>query len=290
MAIGIDRLRKNARKLRKMLTKFPKNPSPEEVHKLRTRTRRLEANLHSLTFDAKRSERALLRGLKRIRSSAGKVRGMDVLTTDLSSAKLGSDSECLTRLLEHLGARRYKKARRLRKTVRQNASLVGTQLRKTAKHLKRLAQSNGASAAAKVKEQDDAAATALRLTEDLANPRALSRQNLHPYRLKVKELRYVLQMAERGKHQGFVEALGKTKDAIGEWHDWEELTGIAREILDHGPGCSLLRKLKRMADRKFEQALAQTNKLRREFVTDASGSGAPMAKPRTLRAVTSVAA
>jgi hypothetical protein len=59
---------------------------------------------------------------------------------------------------------------------------------------------------------------------------------------------------------------GQRKDAIGEWHDWEELIAIADSILDHGSGCRLLRELRTISRRKYEFALSVTNKMRRDYL------------------------
>ena len=59
----------------------------------------------------------------------------------------------------------------------------------------------------------------------------------------------------------------EAKDAIGEWHDWEELASTASEVLDHDNGCKLLAQLKRIASEKFERALNITNTMRSKYVT-----------------------
>jgi hypothetical protein len=59
-----------------------------------------------------------------------------------------------------------------------------------------------------------------------------------PTALKVKELRYVLQLSEDAQKQQLVNKLGAVKDAIGEWHDWEELIAIAANALSHGARCN----------------------------------------------------
>jgi CHAD domain-containing protein len=111
-----------------------------------------------------------------------------------------------------------------------------------------------------------AMAEALRLSSELSDPPRLDRRNMHPYRLKVKQLRYVLQMAQNSDHAKFVDKLGEVKDAIGEWHDWEELIGIAREALDHGAGCKLVRELKKISEEKYQHALKLANELRAEYL------------------------
>ena len=68
-----------------------------------------------------------------------------------------------------------------------------------------------------------------------------------------------------------VSSLKGVKDAIGEWHDWEVLSTIAADLLDHGHECKLLSKLLEVRETKY--ALAQTNQMRDEFVNvRASGS------------------
>jgi len=45
-------------------------PTPEEIHALRTCTRRLEASLQALAVDSRPNERRLLRGLAKLRRRA----------------------------------------------------------------------------------------------------------------------------------------------------------------------------------------------------------------------------
>ena len=94
-----------------------------------------------------------------------------------------------------------------------------------------------------------AAAESLRLSSELGTPRRFSKGNLHPYRLKVKQLRYVLELS--ADHPKCADDLGEVKDAIGDWHDWEELVAIAEDLLDHGAKCKLTRRLKAIANSKL---------------------------------------
>ena len=80
----------------------------------------------------------------------------------------------------------------------------------------------------------NATATAVRLAAQLSAPPRLNKTNLHPYRLKVKELQNILLMAEVPSRSRFVEDLGHVKDAIGEWHDWEVVSQEAHEALGGG--------------------------------------------------------
>jgi hypothetical protein len=84
--------------------------------------------------------------------------------------------------------------------------------------------------------------------------------------LKVKELSNVLEMAENAKEKEFVQRLGEVKDAIGEWHDWEELLAIAKDVVDHRPNCRLLAELRKTADAKFKKALSLAESMRKQFL------------------------
>ena len=240
MQLDVDRLQKPVRKVRKFIKKVPRRPTPDEVHDLRTNMRRVQASVEALSLDSKRKGQRLLKDLARLRKRAGKVRDMDVLTGFASNVHPKGEQGCVVQLLEHLGARREKYTKKLYTEVRQ----YGPALRK---HLKRTA------------------ASALRLSTELETPSRLSRTNLHPYRLKVKKLRNVLQMAQRANDDPFVESLGE-KDAIGEWHDWEELISIANDVLDHGPKCQLLRELKGNSWVKYKHALRLTENMRKKYL------------------------
>src|SRR5579863_5193505 len=85
-----------------------------------------------------------------------------------------------------------------------------------------------------------------------------SKDNLHSYRLKVKELRYVLDLGH-DVDTGLRSALGETKNKIGEWHDWCVLENIARRILKNNP--DFCRRIHSRADEKLDPALATATHL-----------------------------
>lgn len=286
MALDRERIEKSVRKLRKILKKQPRRPTPAQIHDLRTHSRRFEAALGALKLDCKKNERKLLQDLKTVRRRAGKVRDMDVLTGHGSGLQVEQDRDCKVQLLEHLGSERYRFADRLHMQMRKTAGPLQRRLKRSARRFEKLIPDAHGQSSAADRASSEAAGTALGLTADLHKPATLNKGNLHPYRLKVKELRNVLQMANNGK-QDFVKILGQVKDAIGEWHDWEELIGIADDLLDDGANCALMRTLKTMSDKKFQQALSLANKMRREYLRVSAGrkKGASGNKPRLIRPV-----
>lgn len=281
MPLNLDRIQKSVRKLKKFVKKAPAQPAPEQIHDLRTHARKLESALHALSLDSNSAERQLLKSIKRVRRRAGKIRDMDVLMAHVCSAKVNGEQDCEVQLLEHLGTQRRKQAKKLHSTMLKEAGVLKKALRQEAAELENLLQDGKPSEAAA-----DSMARAVELTTELSGPRWLNRSNLHPYRLKVKELRYVLQMAETDGQPAFVKELGKVKDAIGEWHDWEELIAIASDVLDHGSGCQLLRKFKEISEAKYEQAFAMATKLRKTYLkkpvrkkSSDSGAGEQFSRP-----------
>jgi CHAD domain-containing protein len=267
MALDADRIGKTSRKLRKLMKKAPKRPTPDQVHALRTNIRCLEAASETVGPNPSRRERRLLRDLRRIRKRAGKVRDMDVLTADAASLHLVQEQECAVELLQYLGAKRYEHAGRLHAALRQTGKDLGRRVKKFSKRLaKRIPKSGQGPSNGQPPAPTEAAAVAIRLSSELTMPPNLNRKNLHPYRLKVKELREVLCLAEKPANPEFIDVLGKVKDAIGDWHDWEELVAIAPRVLNHGVNCKLLAKLKEISREKYDRALSLATRMRKQFL------------------------
>ena len=264
MPLDPDRVLKPVKKLRKLIDKMSGQPSPGKVHALRTNTRRFEAMFGALALDQYGFKKSVLKDLSRLRKRAGKVRDMDVLLGYASTVHVKGEDECLVQLLEGLGRRRRKRAKslsaeakRLRPELRKSLDRTPAELNEFIRHC------NAEHIAA------NAAGTAVKLASDLAAPRRLGRDTLHPYRLKVKELQNVLKLTDGGSNGEFVNELGEVKDAIGEWHDWEELLPIARRMLDHGARCKLLSEIKSIAGRKYDHAVALTEALRKRHLKPA---------------------
>jgi CHAD domain-containing protein len=260
MPLAPARIRNQPRKLRKSLKKLPQDLSAERVHQVRTRMRRLEALVHALAVDGRQNERRLLQAIRPVRKRAGKVRDMDVLADFASAVKTDNERGCSLQLLEYLGIQRERQARRLQKVAAAHASELKRRLKRCEGLLDEILEGRN-DASNNKKAAAETAALALQLEAELRDWPPLNRENLHPFRLKVKELRYVLEMGTKAGKK-FVSELGEVKDAVGEWHDWEELVGIAAEVIQH-KGCGLLVRIRSTSEQKFEHALAMASRLRR---------------------------
>ncbi len=113
MHLKIANSRKQITQLHKLLKRFPRQPLPEDVHRLRGQIRTLEAIGDALTSGRERKVRRLLKALILISKAAGKVRDMDVLVGLACSLPTSRKDECLVQLLEYLGERRFKAAAKL---------------------------------------------------------------------------------------------------------------------------------------------------------------------------------
>ena len=79
--------------------------------------------------------------------------------------------------------------------------------------------------------------------------------------------------------------LGEVKDAIGEWHDWEQLIGIATPLLDHGASCKVMKHLSSTSKSKYEHAISLVNQLQSNYLrARATRRGSRRDKKTTLSA------
>jgi CHAD domain-containing protein len=111
----------------------------------------------------------------------------------------------------------------------------------------------------------NAMAVSLQLETELAAWPELNPENVHPYRLKVKELRNILRLAQ-GDDTEFIDTLAEVKDKIGEWHDWNELAAVADKVLDHGAACAITKQIKLKTKEELEEALSVANTMRRHYL------------------------
>jgi len=261
VALDFNRVQKPARKLRKLLKMMSAEPTPEQVHDFRTNSRNMETTLEAFRLENSGLGRRVLKPLSRLRKRAGKVRDMDVLTSYAASVDVkDGEQDCAVQLFEHLGAQRRKYAKKFHSASRQD----GSELRRRLKQVRRKLCRKQESVTDKKTIPAEPSSSALKLASDLGSIPRLDHSNLHHFRLRVKELRNVLRLAD-APDEDLIAALAKVKDAIGEWHDWEELVNIADNVLEHGTQCRLMQELKSITRDKFESALSQAEQLRQRY-------------------------
>ena len=285
MSLNVDQIKKPARKLRKFIAGMGSVPTPAEVHKFRANCRRIETSLESLSLDSKGTGRQISKVIAKLRKRAGKIRDMDVLTDYLAAMKHSySERDCHVRLLEHLGGMRRKYVKNFETVRKHYRSELRRGLKRVSKKMVRVALKDANARTQAHPVSAKLAATALTKISELKDPARLQRSNLHPYRLKVKEVRNLLQMSATTEQQQFTDKLGDVKDAIGEWHDWEVLLALAENVLDHGKDCMLTRDLGRIVGNKYEAALTLTQSMRRDFLRISDRRSKSKATPMRLSA------
>jgi len=263
-----DLVEKPLRKLRKMLDIFPDNPLPEEVHALRTHTRRLEATISALVIERSKQPRRVLKLITPVRKAAGKVRDMDVLIEDVLTLKETQKGDTLVQLVEYLAKMRAKNAKRLQGAVSKRREETKTCLKQLSKQLrKRLKDDSGT--------LNGNAAPQILITE-LTHWPTLSAENLHLFRLRIKELRYMLELSNKPNAK-WIARLGDVKDSIGKWHDWVELLKIAKRVLNQGEDGGVLQRIENVTEEKFHIALTASNLIRKQiFEPSRNGRAAAM--------------
>jgi CHAD domain-containing protein len=254
MDIELDSAQRPLRRLRKALKRLPSDPTPADVHDLRTQSRKLEAVAGALQLDRKKTTRQVLKTVTPVRKAAGNVRDMDVFVGHLFSLSRKRDDDSLVRLMEHLGERRMENARELHRTVEENRKHARRSLKDYSKLI-------GKQFPGKKQVMASPAPAPAALATELANWPKLDEENIHSFRIKVKQLRYMLQLSDQADKK-IVEALGKVKDEVGDWHDWQELAAIARQVLNPREDRTALKRIEEIGAAKLKKALAAANELR----------------------------
>ncbi len=267
-----DFVEKPLRRLRQLLKEFPADPPPEDVHRLRTQTRRREAMVDALTLGHNKKARGLLKAITPLRKAAGKVRDMDVLIEDVLMLFNAHEEAALIRLVETLSKMRSKSARKLNDLVDRQRNETRKRLKESSELLKRKM--------GKMPSESVKTGTAPQmLVTELSHWPDLDEANLHPFRIRVKELLYMLQLST-GADGGWVFQLGEVKDAIGEWHDWTELLKMATKILDARRDKELLARMEAIGKKRFQHAVTTANATRKRYFHMQKASGEGQTEPR----------
>jgi CHAD domain-containing protein len=276
MADELERARKAVRELSKTLKSLPIDPPPEEVHRLRTTTRRVEAIVSVLAQVEGKESRRVLKSIEPIRKAAGGVREVDVMFVNARKLARYVAGDSLTRLLEHLQIARQQNAEVLRRVLGRRRNAARENLKQYSRYIrtalapeKETASLNGLPA----HSHEGVHSAAIKVVRELGEWPPLSTENIHSFRLKVKELRYILQLSADAD-SSLLETLGDVQRLIGDWHDWQQLEEIARELLNTERDGALLTRIGETSRKRFNQALKAANTLRGKYLTMPFAQGA----------------
>ena len=268
MANELDRARKALRALSKTLKSLPGEPAPKAVHKLRTAARRVEAIAEALEQVEGKESRRLLKSIEPMRKAAGGVRDMDVLMANARRLVRFSDGDSLTRLIDQLQIARQLHAEDLRRALSRKRDVVRENLKGYSKLVRsemRSQQHASARNGRPSQTQDGIHTAAMNAVRELGAWPPLNAENIHAFRLKVKQLRYILQLADDAD-PGLLDALGNVHRRVGDWHDWYQLDELAHRILHPEQDSRLLDRIALTETRRFERALKAANALRGKYL------------------------
>lgn len=251
MSIAPKRSRVVFQKLEQDLVKLSLKPRAENVHRLRTGTRRLQILLGELSPELDRSQKKLLKLLGRIRKRAGKVRDLDVQLAALRSLKIPREPRRKTQLVNHLIELRGRQEKKLRKAVDNDT------VREIRRRLKRASRDfNPVS-------RDPLAVAKGMLERIHREDGPLNEAVLHQYRILSKRARYAAEFAdESAEAVQFIAGVKRIQDALGDWHDWLTLTQTAAKHLGEVRESSLVAELHNVTGAKFRHAVAVLSRMR----------------------------
>ncbi len=281
MADELERVRKALRELGKALQSLHGDTAAKDVHKLRTASRRMESIAAVLVTAGQKKSRRLVKSIEPLRQASGGVRDMDVLTAIARKLARYGAGESLAQLLAHLENARQQYAAELKRVLHRRRKAALEALREYSglvqSALKRERLQRGKSATHSSFEanqvQENIHSAAMNVVRELGDWKPLDAGNLHEFRLKVKHLRYTLQL-DAHADPGLVEALGHVQRSVGNWHDWQQLNEIAREVLVLEKDRALVDRIDATAKRRFDSALAAANALRGRYLNISPAMGA----------------
>lgn len=264
MADDRDKPEKTLKRFGKSLKRALRSSSPKRVHQLRTGSRRLEAAVHALLLEDETRCRRLLKAVTRIRKRAGRVRDLDVLIQLASQLAAPGQEESVSQLLDHIEAQRRKGARRLHRSIEHRFK----EARHWLKRCRSLLQSNDGGQQAKIASVADAVST------DLASWPRVTHENLHQYRLRLKELRYTLELSVDSDSDQ-IDRIAEVTDAIGTWHDWNVLYATAKDLFEGRQALDLLRVIRFTVSAKLHDALAVASAMQNSIASTGQTNAHP---------------
>jgi CHAD domain-containing protein len=233
-----------------------KEPSPKYVHRLRTMVRRIESLLAFTNPDLNKKQKKTMDEMAGLRRRAGRIRDLDVQAELLGA--IGNRSAAGDRkiIMDMLKRRRAKQARRFQEAVSR------TKGSKFSSHMKRIMAKAGASADDSRRPLDQARQQLSRLSAGFSGPDSLKPNVMHELRIGIKMVRYLAELgAASAEQRAFLSAVKSAQDALGAWHDWQELAKTAERQFGDRMNCPLLVETRALLAARYSAARAVVARL-----------------------------
>ena len=258
MTLLEKRMRGLNRDLSAAVSKVLDDAKPKSVHRLRTTVRRIESLVSYANPDIGKKEERTLEKMADLRKRAGKVRDLDVLAGLLGNLGNGSAAKDRKTLADVLEKKRAQQTKRLVSALKKlhEGKFFG--------RLHRIAQE---AAVPRDKNRplaplEEAKAQLSRMADDLGSGEKLNPSRLHEARVTLKRLRYLAELAEGSTAQkDFIHKLKSTQDAIGNWHDWLELTQRAEKQFSDRANSALVHEARTVLSARHSDAISSMQKL-----------------------------
>jgi len=227
-------------RMNRQIGRVAKNTKPENVHRFRTNSRRVEVLIDQFSAE-NGNKRKLLKRLSKLRRKAGKVRDLDVQIAFLKELKVPDRQNHRAQLLEALQKDQETQSKRLAKNFDHE------ELLKLRKRLRRT------QAEVKFAGVDPLKLAFARLPRPGETP--LTEKVLHACRISAKHARYLAELdAESPVAKRFVEELKRAQDEIGHWHDVLKLTERAEKLFGGVRQSALVSALQNINRARFRRA------------------------------------
>lgn len=259
MTLLEKRMRGLNRDLSGAFSKVLDDPKPKSVHRLRTTIRRIESLVSYANPEISKKEERSLEKIADLRKRAGKVRDLDVQVELLGTLGNGSAAKDRKTLAELLEKKRERQAKRLESAIKK------LQDAKFFDRLGRIAEQAGVLRDGKnrpLAPLEEAKAQLVRMASDYEAGQSMKPSRLHEARVSLKRIRYMAELAEASAAQkDFTRKLKSTQDAIGDWHDWQELTAKAEKRFSDRANSALVHEARTVLSARHSDATSAVNKL-----------------------------
>lgn len=256
MTLLEKRMRGLTRDLSGTVSKVTGTPRPRDVHRLRTTIRRIESLVSYSHPDLKKKLERSLEKMADLRKRAGKVRDLDVqigLLDTLGNGSAVRDRKILAAILEK---KRERQVQRLGSTIKK------IQESKFFSRMDRIAVHAGVVKDRPLAPLEEARAQLAVMASDFGAGNTLKPSQLHEARVTLKRIRYLAELAEESAEQkNFIRELKLVQDAVGEWHDWQELTDTAEKRFSDRVNCALLREARALLGARHSAATSAIHNL-----------------------------
>lgn len=259
MTLLEKRMRGLNRDLSAAVSKVLDDAKPKSVHRLRTTVRQIESLVSYANPDVGKKEERTLEKMADLRKRAGKVRDLDVQAGLLGTLGNGSAAKDRKTLAELLNKKRNQEAKRLESAIKKlhEAKFFG--------RLHRIAEQAGEPQDGRnrpLAPLEEAKAQLAEMASDFGSSQTLNPGRLHEARVTLKRIRYLAELAEESAVQkDFIQKLKSTQDAIGDWHDWLELTQRAEKRFSDRANSALVHEARTVLSARHSDATSSVNKL-----------------------------